>query len=460
MTDAPGADDRPSARAPVDASDGPEAAGQTGRQDQSAPADPGSAPAPEAAALPPAIRKALTQLVSKSLPGLTPRDVPSAIRPALAWRPGAMPAGFADRLLGALGDDTFRAVLASTLEQDEQTAQRLQSLSDAEPLAAEDGALLFIARPAGWVEQLSTLMTASPDQESALVRSLQRELADTQARLEKSRQRRGRDVAAATEQAERVQRDQAATIDRLRGQLAAAQQAQREAEQAASESGRQGKDDAREARRLRAQLTQARAEIDRLRLEHRDGQVTANSRAQMLLAVLQESLAGLVDELAIPAATPAPGDLVPAAAPEPTVSVQRLHDTGELMEVLALPRCHLLVDGYNLSKGMWPTLSLQQQRDRLIAALGALQARTGAEVTVVFDGAEVAGVPAVSTKSVRVRFSEPGDPADRVLVALVAAEPSGRPMVVASSDAAVASGARRAGARTVERGVLADLLRV
>lgn len=64
----------------------------------------------------------------------------------------------------------------------------------------------------------------------------------------------------------------------------------------------------------------------------------------------------------------------------------------------------------------------------------------------------------MTTKSVRVRFSEPGEVADRVIVRLTAAEPAGRVVVVVSTDAAVASGARAAGARTVESATLVELL--
>jgi hypothetical protein len=147
----------------------------------------------------------------------------------------------------------------------------------------------------------------------------------------------------------------------------------------------------------------------------------------VLLEVLTEALEGLTEELALPESTPAPAELVKAQAPAVPELPQRLHGVEDLRRALGLPRCHLLVDGYNISKGLWPTAPLQQQRDRLVGALRALQARTGAEVTVVFDGADVAGVPQLAATSVRVRFSPAGEPADRVLVALVAAEPSGRP---------------------------------
>ena len=86
-------------------------------------------------------------------------------------------------------------------------------------------------------------------------------------------------------------------------------------------------------------------------------------------------------------------------------------------------------------------------------ALAALAARTSAEVTVVFDGAAVA-VPAGPTRGVRVLFSPPGVIADDVIRDLAAAEPTGRVVVVVSSDRDVADRVRRLGARTAGSPVL------
>jgi predicted RNA-binding protein with PIN domain len=68
------------------------------------------------------------------------------------------------------------------------------------------------------------------------------------------------------------------------------------------------------------------------------------------------------------------------------------------------------------------------------------------EVTVVFDGAERLPAAPVVPRGVRVLFSRPGETADEVIRRLVGAEPSGRPVVVVSSDREVADGVRRSGA--------------
>ncbi len=121
-------------------------------------------------------------------------------------------------------------------------------------------------------------------------------------------------------------------------------------------------------------------------------------------------------------------------------------DPARLDQLLALPRAHLVVDGYNVTKRGFGEMSLEQQRKRLITGLGGIAAQTGDEVTVVFDGAErIHGLPP-TPRGVRVLFSRKGETADELIRRLVRAEPPGRPVVVVSSDREVADGVRRHGA--------------
>ena len=137
-------------------------------------------------------------------------------------------------------------------------------------------------------------------------------------------------------------------------------------------------------------------------------------------------------------------------------------DSRVLEQVLALPRARLLIDGYNVSRSVWESSSLEAQRARLVRALGPLVARTGAETTVVFDAAhaEVRPVVAGAPRGVTVLFSPPGVLADDVIGELVDAEPPGRPVVVVSSDQEVAEAAVRSGARAVASAALLELLGV
>ncbi len=136
-------------------------------------------------------------------------------------------------------------------------------------------------------------------------------------------------------------------------------------------------------------------------------------------------------------------------------------DSVEAAEHLVrVPGVVLLVDGYNVSLLWWPELPLAEQRQRLVDALAELSARTGAEVAVVFDGAEIAypGVVPGTARPVRVVFSPPGVEADDVVIARVAELRPFRPVVVASSDRRVQAGARLSGANVISSPQLLSVL--
>ena len=120
-------------------------------------------------------------------------------------------------------------------------------------------------------------------------------------------------------------------------------------------------------------------------------------RARLLLDTLLETAQGLRRELALPAVEGSPADSVEAHVAEHGSRTTSGHgslasdDPALLEQLLALPRVHLVVDGYNVTKTAWPELSLERQRDRLLAGLAPLVARSGAEVTVVFDAAGLHG---------------------------------------------------------------------
>ena len=119
-----------------------------------------------------------------------------------------------------------------------------------------------------------------------------------------------------------------------------------------------------------------------------------------------------------------------------------------------------LVDGYNVSKLGWPDLELRLQRERLVEALVTLQARTGAQTDVVFDGVDDAEVYArVAPGRLRVEFTVAAVEADDRLLELVELTPSRRPVVVVSSDRRVRDGARQRGANTISAEQLLGLLR-
>jgi predicted RNA-binding protein with PIN domain len=122
----------------------------------------------------------------------------------------------------------------------------------------------------------------------------------------------------------------------------------------------------------------------------------------------------------------------------------------------------VLVDGYNVTKGAHPELSLVEQRRWLVDALGGLAARCGADLHVVFDGADdTATAPAQGPRrtAVHVRYTEAGVEADDDLLALAADVPAHRVVVVVSDDRRVREGAAALGANVVGAATLTELLR-
>ncbi len=109
----------------------------------------------------------------------------------------------------------------------------------------------------------------------------------------------------------------------------------------------------------------------------------------------------------------------------------------------------MIVDGNNLMgcrpDGWWRDRAHASRR--LVARLGAWAARSGQDVTVVFDGAPPATPP--PAPGVEVPFASPRGPdaADDVKVAHVARSPAPRTLRVVTSDAALRARVRAHGAR-------------
>lgn len=121
----------------------------------------------------------------------------------------------------------------------------------------------------------------------------------------------------------------------------------------------------------------------------------------------------------------------------------------------------VLVDGYNASLAYRSDLPIAELRARFTDALTELAARTGADIHVVFDGAEQATPPAgaPARRAVRVTFSPPDVEADDVILSLIDTVPLQRPVVVASSDRRVQAGALQRGANVISSQQLLAILR-
>ena len=324
----------------------------------------------------------------------------------------------------------------------------------------EVAALAYLLRPASWQDLVSAAEAAlRADAEGAAVSELVR---DAEARVARAEH----DRAVARVEADKLRDELARVRDeivsvreenrRLVRELRGARAAERRAsELLATERGRASRaaaDHDAELRRLRARLAETEASVGAARAAAKEVRAVDDARLWLLLETIGQAAVALRRELALDPADRLPADFVaeqhaeqPGRSGQPARALAT-DDPARLDQLLSLPRVHLLVDGYNVTKRGFGEISLEQQRGRLIKGLSGLAAQTKAEVTVVFDGAErLPGLP-TPPRGVRVLFSRKGQTADELIRRLVRAEPDGRPVVVISSDREVADGVRRAGA--------------
>ncbi|MBO0877063.1 MAG: NYN domain-containing protein [Pseudonocardia sp.] len=419
------------------------------------------------AALPEPVRARLAEIASVAVGELAPADLPPSVRRLARFTPNKRARLGARALLTELHrSPAFRAaVLAWWAEH------RVGELDEpADPVTAAAGAVLTGAENAGElvasVAERVDMAALRAERDAAVAR-----VDKLAAELERLRA----ELAEARSGARRVAPEAERELDRLRRRVREQGTRARQAEDAAHAADRE----LAELRRTSAErLARALAERDRAmeragaeraraarasdeasgaRQAAREARRADEVRLELLLDTLAGAVAGIRGELALGGGGPRPADLVGGAS-QPSTGTPRVTDTGRLDRLLALPSVHLIVDGYNVSKTGYPELTLFEQRTRLVGALGVVAARTGAEVTVVFDGAAVASGPSRQPRGVRVLFSNPGVTADDVIRELVASEPPGRPLVVASSDRAVADSVHRVGAHPLASSVLLDLL--
>lgn len=126
-----------------------------------------------------------------------------------------------------------------------------------------------------------------------------------------------------------------------------------------------------------------------------------------------------------------------------------LSDSSDGTEFLLTSGAAIVVDGYNVTKQVWPGLSLIAQRDRLIDGVEQFAARVRGDVTVVFDGTDLAGGHAARRRSVRVVYSTGTETADDVIRAEVARLPNSRQVVVVTSDREIVRDVEALGANVV-----------
>ncbi|MEV4438582.1 NYN domain-containing protein [Streptomyces sp. NPDC049577] len=449
----------------VEHTGGAEAAGDAGRADDGVP-EVLDRPLPEG------IRRRVVTLVAEAFGGLTVAELPAQLRQYARFTPSRRVKFAGNAMATAVENDTaFRQRICARLR--ESGSELAEALDAGSPPAAADpedvAAMAFVLRPPGWVK----LVTAAGEEAQRAhaerageeaqreLRRLREELAAVRSEARGETERARAELEAARKEAESLQRKLRSAVSDVRRGEAALRKVQAElesvrAEAAADKAAVQG-----ETRRMKARLAEAEAALEASRRAAREGRSVEDMRLRLLLDTVLDAAQGLRRELALPPASVHPADTVDAARPgtmtPKDIATRALSETDPALldQLLALPQVHLLVDGYNVTKTGYPTMPLDKQRLRLLGGLAMLAAQTGAEVTCVFDGAELAApVLLAPPRGVRVLFSKPGVTADELIRQLVRAEPPGRPVVVVSTDREVADGVAKAGARPVASALL------
>ncbi|NGO76593.1 RNA-binding protein [Streptomyces sp. YC504] len=417
--------------------------------------------------LPEGVRRRVIALASEGFGSLTMTELPAQLRQYARFTPSRRLKFAGNAMASALeSDPLFRQRIG---ERFRETQPELAGALDAgsPPPAADPldvAAAAYVLRPVGWVklvtaagEEAQRAESERADEEArAELERLRTELAAAQEHTRSETERLRCELESAKKEAESLHRKlRSALSDVKRGEAALrkahaefeTQRTETQAAQSAAES---------EARRLKSRLAEAESALESSRKAVREGRSIEDMRVRLLLDTLLESAQGLRRELALPPVDVRPAETVDAVEPgrmsPKDIAARALSeaDPAILDQLLALPQAHLVVDGYNVTKTGYPTMPLEKQRLRLLGGLSALAAQTGAEVTCVFDGAELAApVLLAPPRGVRVLFSKPGVTADELIRQLVRAEPPGRPVTVVSTDREVADGVAKAGARPV-----------
>jgi predicted RNA-binding protein with PIN domain len=320
----------------------------------------------------------------------------------------------------------------------------------------------YLTRPDGWIDivaQANVRWAAGRQHGDATTEQIGRlraELAELRAKA-KGEPARVRQAVQGAEQASAAElADLRRQVRARTGELRAAAQELAETQAAVADAQRriEAAASAQEAelRRVRSRVAELERAAEASRRGARADRDVDDARLWLLVETLAEATAGVRRELSLPAPSVRPGDTI--ASGRTGAQSRRADDPAALDGLLALPNVHLIVDGYNVTKNGYGDLPLSDQRKRLIGAMATLAGRSGAEVTIAFDGSTRPPAQPPVPRGVRVLFSAADEIADDLIRRLVAAEPEGRPIVVVTSDQQVVTDVGRAGAWTVPSAVL------
>lgn len=422
--------------------------------------------------LPEPVRARVVSLAADALHQLDTEELPPPLRKVAKFTPRRRASRGGTVIAAHLASDVdFRQRVAAVVR--DQAGELAEAVADGAVPAAADpvevGALAYLLRPDQWPDRVAAAaqaLAAEAERQARTDRVQEAEARATRAEHDRTVARVEADKLRA--ELTRVRDELAAMREQHRGTVRELRETQRREQRAnellATERGRASRaasDHEAEVRRLRAKLAETEAAVGAARSAAKDARSVDDARLWLLLETIGEAAVGLRRELALDPSELRPADVVaeehaetPGDRGRQPARALAEDDPARLDQLLALPRAHLIVDGYNVTKRGYAELDLERQRQRLVTELAGLRARTGGEVTVVFDGADpVPGTPG-QPRGVRVLFSRKGQTADDLIRRLVRAEPDGRAVVVVSSDREVADAVRRAGAYPVPHDAL------
>jgi predicted RNA-binding protein with PIN domain len=472
-------------------------------------------PAPRALpAMPESLLGPLLDTAADVLRSMAPQDVPVSLRRLAGFdKRGLTRSAARQQLLKAIQtDEAFHDEATERFCELPEAVAALDAWDPTNTLGVVDDAAkradlpflasaLYAARPRGWAFGLGAVCAVFDRQRLDQEESDELRARDTQiAGLEESRRRAdaGRiDAEQAAARLERELRDERkgrrAREDQAAKEVADARKQVEEMERAAAKA--RSETDAAEARLQRESERARAAEQERRDLRRevtelqrklqakpktpvlRPADLQALVDAGVLARRLADGLGGVADKarrlMAAPDAEPDAAATGKAAAKDadrrpgrtqrrplaPIPSGMAADDPAALDAMLRTEHAVLIVDGYNVSMLAWGDAEPAEQRERLLAALGALQTRTRCGIIVVFDGADVENVRPPRRPGIKVMFSEPDEEADAVVVREAAGLPVHVPVIVVSSDGWVAKQAQQGGSRVVSSKTLLQAMR-
>ncbi len=382
-------------------------------------------------------------------------ELPGALRQYRTWTPRRLRhprvVGLVKRSLDT--DPDFRAAVDRRVLDEEEALARLvragrhaDALASGEPpevvarvgialghegvaavQAAAEAAVAHQAR-AEAAKASSALVEAESELQAARAKA-ESEVTATRAAREEAR--------AARDELRRAERQVQALTERVRGleQELGRQRAALDAARAEA---------AAEQRRLNGRIAELQARLTETQRQYRQLR-RSSTRIDPVVAEAVGTLERDLDALRRATGLTEPDLPVPGRVerrperrePLPVPAGRDADDPETLSSWMAVPGVLVLVDGYNVTKHErgFPDRSLEDQRTLLIDLCRRLARRWGAEITVVFDGAELAPMPTkVGVGAVGVVFTDADRIADDEIVARVNAEPPERPVVVVTSD--------------------------